>query len=197
MGLVIADCTITMATLSLNQTLRDLDAVPTLLESIRLRSTCDRWIQQAEELAGKATHALEQLAVHFEDEDESEAYKEPREFRRLRALEKHLELIMNTDNLQKLFKEKIEDPEMVELLLSWDSLCSPVYAGLRVDPSAEENWAIRCASENGYEAVVKLLLADRDASGRLCVDPSVDNNYPIRMASRNGHVAVVDQLPIS
>src|SRR3972149_2665922 len=69
----------------------------------------------------------------------------------------------------KVYAEK-GDSEVVELLL----------VDPRVDPSANDNNAIRFASENGCDKVVKLLLTDPR------VDPSADNNYAIRFASRNG-----------
>ena len=43
-------------------------------------------------------------------------------------------------------------------------------------------------------AVVALLLAARDDSGRLRVDPSALDNAAIQAASFNGHVAVVERL---
>jgi surface antigen len=194
--------------LSLSQTLRDLDTVPALLESIRPRSHECFWFLQAEEWASKATQALEKLTVHYEDEKEAdEAYKEPEFFRLLKLLDKHLELLMGTEDLQGLFKEKLDGLEMVELLLPF------------VDPSAEDNYAIRWASQNGHLAVVERLLKDErvDSSAndnhairsssekgyvavveRLLqderVDPSAEDNYAIKMASRNGHVAVVERL---
>ena len=58
----------------------------------------------------------------------------------------------------------------------------------RVDPSADDNYAIRWASFNGRLEVVKLLLAD------LRVDPSDISNYAIRWAARNGHLDVVRLL---
>ena len=60
--------------------------------------------------------------------------------------------------------------------------------GTLVDPSANNNDAIRCASWNGHVEVVKLLLNDPRA------DPSANNNYAICLASRGGHVDVVELL---
>jgi ankyrin repeat protein len=54
-----------------------------------------------------------------------------------------------------------------------------------VDPSADNNWAIRLASCNGHVEVVRLLLNDNR------VNPSELDNYAIRWASHNGHVEVV------
>jgi hypothetical protein len=58
----------------------------------------------------------------------------------------------------------------------------------RVDPSVDENNAIRLASARGHDNVVKLLLADPRA------DPAADSNYAIRYASSNGHAGVVKLL---
>ena len=58
----------------------------------------------------------------------------------------------------------------------------------RVDPSAEDNYAIRWASANGYTDIVKLLLEDER------VDPSAGDNYAIRWASANGREEVVKLL---
>jgi ankyrin repeat protein len=56
------------------------------------------------------------------------------------------------------------------------------------DPSADNNIAIREASANGHEGVVRLLLADAR------VDPAALSNYPIRWATENGHTDVVKLL---
>jgi surface antigen len=194
---------------TLNQTLCDLDAIPSILESIRLRCQSGQWFLKAEEWASNATNALEKLSVHFENEDESEgdAYTQPKELHCLKSLDRHLELLMGTKDLQVLFKEKLADLEMVELLLPFvDPSTLNNYAiriaslnghlevvvrllqDGRVDPSALNNDAFGCASEKGHLAVVDRLLQD----GR--VDPSADNNYAIRWASRNGHIAVVNRL---
>jgi ankyrin repeat protein len=58
----------------------------------------------------------------------------------------------------------------------------------RVDPSTNDNYAIRRASANGHVEVVRLLLSDDR------VDPSATDNYAIRRASANGHVEVVRLL---
>jgi len=55
------------------------------------------------------------------------------------------------------------------------------------DPSADDNYAIKYASENGHLEVVKLLLQDPR------VDP-IDNNYAIQVASKNSHSEVVKLL---
>lgn len=58
----------------------------------------------------------------------------------------------------------------------------------RVDPSADDNYAIAVASQAGHIAVVNRLLDDTR------VDPSTDNNFAIRAASLNGHTPVVVRL---
>ena len=77
----------------------------------------------------------------------------------------------------KTYAEK-GDIEIVELLL----------ADPRVDPSANDNYAIELASQKGHDKVVELLLVDPR------VDPSAYDNYAIRMASQNGHDKVVELL---
>jgi len=57
-----------------------------------------------------------------------------------------------------------------------------------IDPTIDNNYSIRMASENGHTDVVKLLLQDER------VDPSDDSNYAIRMSSENGHTGVVKLL---
>ena len=56
------------------------------------------------------------------------------------------------------------------------------------DPSADDNYAIRKASEKGHLNVVNRLLEDDR------VDPSARDNYAIRTASGNGHLNVVNRL---
>jgi ankyrin repeat protein len=56
-----------------------------------------------------------------------------------------------------------------------------------VDPSADDNYAIRVACSCGHISVVDRLLHEDS-------DPSADDNYAIRIASENGHIDVVDRL---
>jgi len=58
----------------------------------------------------------------------------------------------------------------------------------KVDPSYNDNWAIRWASEVGHTDIVALLLKDER------VDPSGDKNEPILLASQFGHTNVVALL---
>jgi len=58
----------------------------------------------------------------------------------------------------------------------------------RVDPSVNNNWAIKWAADRGLTGIVKALLND----GR--VDPAAGNNYAIRWAAGGGHMEVVKAL---
>jgi hypothetical protein len=60
--------------------------------------------------------------------------------------------------------------------------------GGRVDPAADDNYAIRMASTNGHLSVVDRLLQDER------VDPADDDNLAIRMASLYGYLSVVERL---
>ncbi len=57
-----------------------------------------------------------------------------------------------------------------------------------VDPSANDNEAIRSAAWKGHLDVVNRLLNDPR------VDPSADHNYAIRWAASFGNLAVVNRL---
>ena len=58
----------------------------------------------------------------------------------------------------------------------------------QVNPSADNNDAIREASREGHKEIVEILLRDPR------VDPSANNNWAIRLASENGHKEVVELL---
>ena len=57
-----------------------------------------------------------------------------------------------------------------------------------VDPTVDNNFAIRYASNSGHPETVKFLLADPR------VNPAADNNTAIRAASSNGHAEIVKLL---
>ncbi len=63
-----------------------------------------------------------------------------------------------------------------------------LLADERVNPSTEDNSAIRMGSKFGSYKVVKLLLEDDR------VNPSADNNFAIKQASRSNHPKVVKLL---
>jgi ankyrin repeat protein len=58
----------------------------------------------------------------------------------------------------------------------------------KIDPSANENEAVRCAAKHGHAQVVELLLKHPN------VDPSTNDNYAIRYAATYGHAQVVGLL---
>jgi ankyrin repeat protein len=58
----------------------------------------------------------------------------------------------------------------------------------RIDPSVDNNFAIRHAAKRGHSQTVKILLQDSR------VDPSADNNYAIQYSSWYGHEEVVEML---
>ena len=133
-----------------------------------------------------ALQKLQQNAVTLdgllEQVDEGKAVDQgipptPEEYNRLLALEKHKEKLGDP---VKWFGEAVKtgDAELVDLMLQ-----HPI-----VNPSADNNYAIRYASQQGHVAVVDRLLQDPR------VDPSALNNNAIRYASYYGHLAVVDRL---
>jgi hypothetical protein len=58
----------------------------------------------------------------------------------------------------------------------------------RVDPAANENWAIKWAARYGHTEVVRLLLSDER------VDPIAQENDAIKQAAENGHDEIVKLL---
>jgi len=89
----------------------------------------------------------------------------------------------------------------------------------KVDPSIEDNYAIRWAARNDHKDILELLLQDprvdpsvldnwvikwaayyghKDVVQLLLrdsrVDPSADDNYAIRWAAENGHKDIVELL---
>jgi len=89
----------------------------------------------------------------------------------------------NTQDYSHLLPLVLHDKEAVQILLN-DS---------RVDPSTDDNYAIRGASANGHAGVVMLLLQLAKANG---VDPSAADNEAIKWASEREarHVKVVRAL---
>ena len=57
-----------------------------------------------------------------------------------------------------------------------------------IDPSADDDYAIRMASANGHDEIVELLLKDNRT------DPKAYDDYAIRMASFHGHDKIVELL---
>ncbi|MEK6263261.1 MAG: ankyrin repeat domain-containing protein, partial [Clostridium sp.] len=57
-----------------------------------------------------------------------------------------------------------------------------------VDPSSDDNRAVKCSSRNGHLEIVKFLCSLE------CVDPSSRYNCAVERASLNGHLEVVKFL---
>ena len=57
-----------------------------------------------------------------------------------------------------------------------------------VDPSYNNNNAIRFSSENGHTEIVELLLNDKR------IDPAYDNNWAIQSAIIDGYISIVELL---
>jgi len=58
----------------------------------------------------------------------------------------------------------------------------------QIDPSAQNNWTIKVAAENGHQDVVELLLKDPR------VDPSAEDNWAIKWAAFNCYHDIVELL---
>ncbi len=131
--------------------------------------------------------------------------KQPPEVLRLMLLKLNVKEIDNVCHTNKYFKEKVctdyfwglyidKNLEDVNQAFMWAirnrhiQLIKVLLTNPKVDPTANNNWAIRKASENGHLKVVKLLLTNPK------VDPSAYDNYAIRFASENGHLKVVEFL---
>ncbi|KAJ3327148.1 hypothetical protein HDU76_012314 [Blyttiomyces sp. JEL0837] len=59
-----------------------------------------------------------------------------------------------------------------------------------VDPTADNNHALRWSCQHGYTDITRLLLQDQQSK----VDPTVDNNFPIRIAAGSGYLDIVKML---
>ena len=84
-------------------------------------------------------------------------------------------------------EHRFVDVDMDKLVTSKPSFAMFVFQHIR-DPSLDNNFAIRDASEYGCTEVVRFLLQDPR------VDPTARDNCAIRYASQNGHTEVVRLL---
>jgi hypothetical protein len=80
--------------------------------------------------------------------------------------------------LNKNLKKKWVNKDVISILVK----------DLRINPSADNNNAIKWAIESGHTEIVKSLLNDPR------VDPSAKDNDAIREASQNGHTEIVKLL---
>jgi hypothetical protein len=221
---------------ALAQTLAELDGIPTLLESIRAK---------AETTATKARVALERMAVALEDEEGE--FKEPKELKELKMLELATPgKITSLLKIENVFNELIHCMKdeilfyldnsdlikfilpLVELYIDGDLLDAAARGGKtelvrqllldpRIDPSINDNRAMRLAYLGDHQEILNLILAhprmypsaysmyvinealdDGHLVERLMADTRVDiavnNNYAIRTASQTGHLYMVEQL---
>jgi hypothetical protein len=82
--------------------------------------------------------------------------------------------------MQKVFEEAVSGGNAVTV--------RALLADPRVDPAADNNYAICRASYFGHTEVVRALLAD------IRVDPAAENNWAIQWASYYGHAMTVRAL---
>ena len=88
----------------------------------------------------------------------------------------------------KLFVEILQEQLIKAVRLDRADIVAIMIGDSRVDPSTDNNYAIRLASRYGHVEVVKVLLQDPR------VDTSADDNAAIRWASENRRVEVVKVL---
>ena len=153
-----------------------------LLESIRLQTEdCDdtdnRWLEYATAQTHLAIHDFQTRAVEVDGCIEANMVDLPpftsQAMRILEALEANLEVLSSEDK-QSAFQEVVTKGDVVMVRL---------YIQAGVDPSAEDNQAIRMASMKGHLAVVDRLVQD------LRVDPSTGDNQAIQIASEHGRLS--------
>ena len=78
--------------------------------------------------------------------------------------------------------------DIVRVLLLWVGV-----DGKRVDPTAMENYALKCAVNRGHVEVVRVLLSWVGENGKR-IDATAMDNYALRCAIAYGHVEVVRVL---
>ena len=79
----------------------------------------------------------------------------------------------------------IEDDDDVD---HWAIIVKMLLVDQKIDPSTNDNHAIRFSAVNGRTDVVRLLIEDPR------VNPSANSNEAIRRATRNGHTETVKVL---
>src|SRR5438045_1490940 len=86
-----------------------------------------------------------------------------------------------------LVQSKFSDLDIAIMIGQLENV-KPLLESRQVDPGANDNRAIKIASELDLLEVVKLLLQDER------VDPSAEDNFAIKIALQNGHTEVVKEL---
>ena len=130
-------------------------------------SKIEIWIKLALEDVQKMTEVSEEFKTLYDSEDFKQRYIEYDPIR-----------------MRNILRNAINN-DQPQIFLEWAPLA--IEMGV-YDPSADDDDAIRWASEFGHTDVVKLLLGDDR------VDPSADNDEAILLASYNGHLDVVKLL---
>ncbi|KAI8892338.1 hypothetical protein BC833DRAFT_625931 [Globomyces pollinis-pini] len=87
---------------------------------------------------------------------------------------------------------RLKEPREVDLEYAIDNFQDDIVRILledgRLDPSEDNNSAIKFAARYGYAEILKILLKDKR------VDPAVERNYAIRYASECGRTDIVKLL---
>ena len=159
-----------------------------LLESIRAMAAAaegdNKWVLMAASLCQQAVFELETHAIVVDGRIEAGDVLDVTPYRcqpleTLEALEEGFSVLFAGGDLWSPFIKAVRrgDATMVDLL---------ILAGM--DPAAEDDRAIRVASENGHLPVVNRLLQDER------VNPAASANYAIRVASKRGYLPVVEML---
>jgi hypothetical protein len=112
------------------------------------------------------------------------------------SLEKLIEIFQwikeDEENIRETFKMSKHDfyLEMFKVAIenNYIKTVSMLISKKMIDPSDNDNWAIRVASRNGNLNLVKLLIRDKR------VDPSSTDNWAIKWSSFNNYVEVVEVL---
>jgi len=81
---------------------------------------------------------------------------------------------------QKLFRQVIQAKAV--------NITKKLLKHPKVNPAANNNWAIRYSSFYGYDTIVELLLKDPR------IDPTANDNDAIKLASEHGHTEIVKLL---
>ena len=159
-----------------------------LLESVRRMAeeekTGDKWLTMAESLCQQAVFELQTRAVEVDERIEAgDTTERPpntcQSLETLETLETNFVALNATENKWPLFKKAVKSGDVVTVDL-W------ILSGM--DPSVENNWAIRHASGHGHLPIVNRLLQDAR------VDPSARDNSAILWAYRYKKLPVVKRL---
>jgi ankyrin repeat protein len=86
------------------------------------------------------------------------------------------------------FESDLNDAFYQSVRIGFTDAVTFLLSDPRVDPSAENNRAVRLAAVKGHVEIVRLLISDAR------VDPSAENNLALRRAISKGHVEIVKVL---